>query len=386
MAIEENNFWDNRGGTLYQASGSISANIDTFPRFYDPDFGDFRYECGSPCLPDIGKLVFFPECVTADTLNMVALSLFQNPVATAAAHFIVNTDVPLKGYPVGYVTIGGNAPSPVYFSPIASKTFEGSFVFTASGSAEVSVLVSSLLERDTVVVNTLSVQLIGAGKTGKLVSADGKVGVLFADGSVKEEIYATCISVSKDSRYDFEDDPEMEAFGEPYQLGPSISFDKYPTISFSLGHYDLEGKDKTVFSIYRYEDGEWNRLESYPDGDRVCAKAKTLGVFRLIYDPNAKPLTNIPQTYQLFQNYPNPFNPETQIKYDLPVSGNVTLFIYNVLGQRVRVLADGFQEAGHKSVIWDGKDNQGREAASGIYFYKIKAENYQKTKKMVLLK
>jgi len=386
MAIEENNFWDNRGGTLYQASGSISANIDTFPRFYDPDFGDFRYECGSPCLPDIGKLVFFPECVTADTLNMVELSLFQNPVATAAAHFIVNTDVPLKGYPVGYVTIGGNAPSPVYFSPIASKTFRGSFVFTASGSAEVSVFVSSLLERDTVVVDPLSVQLIGAGKTGKLVSADGKVGVLFADGSVKEEIYATCISVSKDSRYDFEGDPEMEAFGEPYQLGPSISFDKYPTISFSLGHYDLEGKDKTLFSIYRYEDGEWNRLESYPDGDRVCAEAKTLGVFRLIHDPNAKPLTNIPQTYQLFQNYPNPFNPETQIKYDLPVSGNVTLSIYNVLGQRVRVLVQGIQDAGHRSVTWDGKDNQGQEAASGIYFYRIEAENYQKTKKMVLLK
>ena len=178
----------------------------------------------------------------------------------------------------------------------------------------------------------------------------------------------------------------MEAFGEPYQLGPSISFDKDPTISFSLSHYDLEGKDKTLFSVYRYEDGEWNRLESHPDGDRVCAEAKTLGVFRLIYDPNAKPLTNIPQTYQLFQNYPNPFNPETQIKYDLPVSGNVTLSVYNVLGQRVRIVADGFQEAGHKSVIWDGKDNQGREAASGIYFYKIKAENYQKTKKMVLLK
>ncbi|MGB7060931.1 MAG: T9SS type A sorting domain-containing protein [Candidatus Zixiibacteriota bacterium] len=386
MAIQENDFWDNSGGTLYQASGNISANIDTFPRFYDPDFADFRYECGSPCLPDIGKLVFFPGCVTADTLEMVALSLFQNPVATAAAHFIVNTDIPLKGYPVGYVTIGGNAPSPVYFSPIASKTFQGSFVFTASGSAEVSVFVSSLLERDTVVVDTLSVQLIGAGKTGKLVSADGKVGALFAEGSVKEEIYATCISVSKDSRYDFEGDPEMEAFGEPYQLGPSISFDKYPTISFSVGHLNLEGKDKTLLSVYRYEDGEWNRLESYPDGDRVCAEAKTLGVFRVIYDPNAKPLTNIPQTYQLFQNYPNPFNPETQIKYDLPVSGNVTLSVYNVLGQRVRVLADGFQEAGHKSVIWDGKDNQGREAASGIYFYKIKAENYQKTKKMVLLK
>ncbi|UCB51649.1 MAG: T9SS type A sorting domain-containing protein [Candidatus Zixiibacteriota bacterium] len=386
MSIQENDFWDNRGGTLYQASGDISANIDTFPRFYDPDFGDFRYECDSPCLPDIGKLVFFPECVSADRLNTVALSLFQNPVATAAAHFIINTDVPLKSYPVGYVTIGGNAPSPIYFSPVASKTYRGSFVFTASGSADVSLFASSLLERDTVVVSTMSVQLIGAGKTGKLVSADGKLGVLFADGSVKEEVYATCISVSKDSRYNFDGDPETEAFGDPYQLGPSISFDKDLTVSFSLAHYDLEGKDKTLFSIYRYEDAGWTRLESYPDGDRISAEAKTLGVFRLIYDPNAKPFTNIPNTYRLFHNYPNPFNPETQIKYDLPLSGNVTLSVYNVLGQKVRALVDGMQEAGHRSVTWDGRDDAGREVASGIYFYKIKAEDYQMTMKMVLLK
>ncbi|MGB2990879.1 MAG: hypothetical protein WBC98_13070, partial [Candidatus Zixiibacteriota bacterium] len=163
LAIQYNDFWDNGGGAMYQGSGNISDNIFSFPRLYDPDFGDFSYECNSPCFgtgdplhPDIGELVFFPGCVTADTLNMVALSLFQNPVATAAGHFIVNTDVPLKGYPVGYVTIGGNAPSPVYFSPIASKTFRGSFVFMASGSAEVSVFVSSLLERDTVIVDSLS--------------------------------------------------------------------------------------------------------------------------------------------------------------------------------------------------------------------------------------
>jgi predicted outer membrane repeat protein len=386
MAIQQNDFWDNRGGKLYQASGTISANIDTFPRFYDPDFGDFRFECGSPCLPDIGKLVFFPECVAADRLHMVALSLFQNPVATAAANFIVNTDVPLKGYPVGYVTIGGNAPSPVYFSPVASKSYRGSFVFTSSGSAEVSIFASSLLERDTVVVSTMSVQLIGAGKTGSLVSVDGRVGVLFAEGAVKEEIYATCVSVSKDSQYKFRGDPETEPFGDPYQLGPSISFDKDLTVSFSLDRYDLEGRDKTLFSIYRYEDGGWNRLESYPDGDRICAQAKTLGVFRLVYDPNARPLTNLPKTYRLFQNYPNPFNPETQIRYDLPLSGNVTLSVYNVLGQKVRVLVDGFQQAGCQSVTWDGRDDGGREAASGIYFYKIKTEDYQMTMKMVLLK
>ncbi|KPL01084.1 MAG: hypothetical protein AMJ91_01670 [candidate division Zixibacteria bacterium SM23_73_3] len=393
LAIQYNDFWDNRGGALYQASGDISNNIYTFPRLVDPDFGDFRFECSSPCFgagdplhPDIGSLIYFQPCSTVNRLGMVSLSLFQNPVATAVAHFILNTDVPLKAPPVAYVTIGDLAPSLVRFVPISSKTYQGSFVFTASGTAKISVFASSLLERDTLTTRDFSVAFIGAGKMGRLVNSDEKVEVVFPEGSVKENMYATCISVSEDSRYQFEDQLEMVAFGETYQLGPSISFDKDLIISFPLGHLDLKDKDKTLFSIYKYEDGKWSRLESFLDGNSVCTKIKSLGIYRLIYDPRGKHITGIPKTYQLLQNYPNPFNPETQIRYDLPVSAHVKLSIYNVLGQRVRILVDQIQDAGYKSVIWDGRDNGDREVASGIYFYKIEAENYQKTKKMVLLK
>ncbi len=385
LAIQKNDFWDNRGGALYQASGIISDNIYDFPRLIDPDFGDFRFECSSPCYPDIGSVVYFDSCVTAERLEMVSLSLFQNPVATAVAHFIVNTDVPLKASPVAYVKIGENAPSPVYFVPISSKTYWGSFVFTASGTADISVFASSLVERDTIAADTFSVQFIGSGNDGKLTSFDKKVQVLFPEGSVKDDLYATCISVSQ-ARYQFEEDPEMVACGEAYQVGPSISFDKDLIISFPLSQLNLKDKDKTLFSVYKYEDGKWNRLQSFLEENSVRVKAKSLGIYRLIYDPRGKHITGIPKTYQLFQNYPNPFNPVTQIRYDLPVSRQVKLTIYNVLGQKVKVLVDEIQDAGHKSVIWNGKDEGDGEVASGIYFYKIKAENYKKTKKMVLLK
>ncbi len=393
LLIQYNDFWDNRGGALYQPSGNILDNIYEFPRLIDPDFGDFRFECSSPCIgdslhPDIGILIYFqPDtCVTIQRLKMVSFSLLQNPVATAVAHFIVNTDVPLKAPPVGSVIMGGNAPSPVYFVPISSKTYRGSFVFTSSGDAKVSIFASSVLERDTTVEETMTVQLIGAGTGGKLVNFDKEVEVYFPDGSVKKDIYATCIDVSKDSRYQFTEEPEMVAFGEAYQLGPPVSFDKDLTISFSLDDPDLKDKNKTCFSIYRYEDGKWIRLESFLQGNSIHAKTRRLGVFRLIYDPAGKHLAGIPKTFQLFQNYPNPFNPQTRIRYDLPVSGHVKLIIYNVLGQKVKVLVDQIQDAGHKSVIWDGRDQGGQEVASGIYFYKIIAENFHKTKKMVLLK
>jgi parallel beta-helix repeat protein len=93
-----------------------------------------------------------------------------------------------------------------------------------------------------------------------------------------------------------------------------------------------------------------------------------------------------PISFELFQNYPNPFNPQTQIRYALSNDCYVKVTIYNILGRRVKVLVDGYQRTGYRSVLWDGKDEQGDDVASGIYFYKIQAGEFMKTKKMVLLK
>lgn len=93
-----------------------------------------------------------------------------------------------------------------------------------------------------------------------------------------------------------------------------------------------------------------------------------------------------PSEFSLFQNYPNPFNPTTEISYSLPEACQVKLSIYNLLGQKVRVLADEYQSAGSKSVEWNGKDDRGIEVAAGIYFYRIEAGNFSQTKKMLLVK
>jgi hypothetical protein len=95
---------------------------------------------------------------------------------------------------------------------------------------------------------------------------------------------------------------------------------------------------------------------------------------------------NIPSRFVLGQNFPNPFNPVTSIEYYLPKSTWVNLLVYNILGQRVRVLVDEHQSPGYKSVQWDGKDSQGKEVTSGIYFYRIEAGNFVQAKKMVLIR
>jgi hypothetical protein len=94
----------------------------------------------------------------------------------------------------------------------------------------------------------------------------------------------------------------------------------------------------------------------------------------------------LPSGYSLEQNYPNPFNPSTMINFSMPVSGHARIEIFNVLGASVTVIFDGLAPAGEHEVVWDGRDDAGRPTASGVYFYRLTADNYTETRKMMLLK
>ena len=95
---------------------------------------------------------------------------------------------------------------------------------------------------------------------------------------------------------------------------------------------------------------------------------------------------SLPTEFALAQNYPNPFNPDTQIGFALPVDSDVELSVFNILGQKVTTLAFGKMPAGNHTVAWHGTDADGSQVASGIYFYRISAQNFSETKKMMLLK
>ena len=95
---------------------------------------------------------------------------------------------------------------------------------------------------------------------------------------------------------------------------------------------------------------------------------------------------DVPDDYSLAQNYPNPFNIETAIRYRLRSNGQVTLSIYNLLGQKVKTLVNEKQAAGSYVAKWDGKDENGTVVPSGVYLYVLKAGNFTSYKKMVLMK
>jgi len=103
----------------------------------------------------------------------------------------------------------------------------------------------------------------------------------------------------------------------------------------------------------------------------------------------------LPQGYSLSQNCPNPFNPVTSIQYSVGSrqrkaadnsTQHVSIKVYNIMGQLVRTLLDEEKLPGNYQLVWDGKDQSGEEVASGIYFYRLKSDEYVKTKKMILLR
>ena len=114
--------------------------------------------------------------------------------------------------------------------------------------------------------------------------------------------------------------------------------------------------------------------------------AGTGGHFQVTFGPAATPIIankdgRRDNSYQLQQNYPNPFNPITLISYQLPVTSYIDLSIYNMIGQKIATLVDDIQEAGHHQVAWDAS-----QFSSGVYYYSIKAGDYQDVKKMILVK
>ena len=88
----------------------------------------------------------------------------------------------------------------------------------------------------------------------------------------------------------------------------------------------------------------------------------------------------------LDQNYPNPFNPETLIRYRLPAASRVVMTVFNLRGERVKILVNQFQTAGEHMVPWDGTDQRGAPVSSGIYVYRLSVDDRIYHRKMMCIR
>ena len=215
-----------------------------------------------------------------------------------------------------------------------------------------------------------------------------------------------------------------EFFGENYfttngssQSGPAV----FQTDVIQPGKYDVyawwqsdaanaydtkfviegNGKETSVEKSQKVDGGEWNYLSTVNLFNSGAIKISVGDIangqvvadaFRIIYTGNpvgVEENSYLPNEFQLYQNYPNPFNPSTIISWQLAVGSDVTLKIYDVLGNEIATLVNEEQQTGRHSVSFDATNNNQRttnKLASGIYYYRLQAGQQSQTKGMIFLK
>jgi hypothetical protein len=165
---------------------------------------------------------------------------------------------------------------------------------------------------------------------------------------------------------------------------------------YSVGIYD--GINWSQLGATTNKQGQWSRSQGYSfihmeleyfirtaqsEWENIldALKAVFLTPLGIDYETNIY----LPDHYVLKQNYPNPFNASTKIEYHLGSSQDVQLNIYNITGQLINTLVNSTQPVGNHFIIWNGKDINNQSVSSGVYFYRLKINNKELSKKMMLL-
>jgi hypothetical protein len=278
-------------------------------------------------------------------------------------------------------------------------------------------------------INDADIETESNGQHSRLAYPPGDWHYLTTVPARCEDTYSTVVPTLADSTI-FEGMYQTTFFVRARTATPGIYFDSEPDSGYSVDN--LAPTAPQGFSV-AYNSGEANDLawEECPDTDfkyfciyrgesedfipdpgnlvhtttgtswrdevdeayNYCYKTTSVDFSGNESDPTG-PVTTTdaidvpdPKRFALYQNVPNPFNPTTVIQYVVPGSGgHVKLRIYDVGGRLIKTLVNGAEPPGRKSVVWDGRDEQGVRAASGVYFYRLEALGNVKTRKMILLK
>jgi hypothetical protein len=153
--------------------------------------------------------------------------------------------------------------------------------------------------------------------------------------------------------------------------------------------YDLENNPIGELESFDHFNlnSEYRGISFFSQGENdyfFCEQLECISTYNYTIETSAE--DELPNPNISLSNYPNPFNPETKIVFNLPEEGNVKLEIYNIKGQKVKTLLDCFMSPGRSEMIWNGKDDNGKQVSSGVYFYKLQTPSKSYVRKCMLLK
>ena len=302
-----------------------------------------------------------------------------------------------------------------------------------SGTAEVTVVEEVILEPG---VNTVDVQRQKSDgkitKFGSAVAEGGTVNIggipsplnfmngmkiYFPEGSLDEDItllfklpqFAKIKGKGKDKGVDFGDlgddgdeSNDIIAAVSFHVIVDTVEVSPYPfdpplevSLPYKRGLLNKLGIEPTDLGMY-YVSVTGELVEEGITGITVDEELnKITGIVEHFSDialaPKSAVVTaveenDLPGGFSLSANYPNPFNPETTISYTLPEASKVQITIYNLLGQHVKTLVNEFKPVGDYSVQWDGTNDTGEKLTNGVYIYRMQAESFVESKKLMMIK
>ncbi|MFQ6612694.1 MAG: FlgD immunoglobulin-like domain containing protein [Fidelibacterota bacterium] len=259
----------------------------------------------------------------------------------------------------------------------------GQLQFRINGSLRYGTLVE-----DTTFTFNVNYTLAKAG--GQLTAGNGDFKLVIPADALKEDVYLIAgeevATLDQAELVAAREEPESPIFTVS-PLGKKLQQPAVVTVVIPEVFRSTDPKKLVV----AYWDGKnWREIptEPGPDPNSLQGYTLNLGHFTVMRQGSGIPMeidaNMLPTEYSLVQNYPNPFNPETVIRYELPVSGQVQLTIYDILGREVITLQHAQMPAGRHRVTWDGKNAAGKQVVSGLYFYQLRVNGFRNTKKMIL--
>jgi len=364
--------------TLLSTNAGATTVVDSL-QYLTSDFGD--------------TVIFTPEIEWSDT-SLIQLTVTDDQNARASKTFVIDViRVPRPNLSIEviqnnaftnffevvitdtisktdslYLTVQGQ---PISLDTVAAFTYVGHYSFDNSGTYAFFAKAWGVVG-DTTITRSVFMAQAKASYDWTGFSPDGNFRVFGSSGSVPFDQGLLIVDSTMFNEY-FNDRAS-------YRLGKESSYFELP-VEVSISSNDNE------LAIYQRVNGvEWVELPSKTEGGSIIAYTDGMGYFRL----GSKTIM-VPGETSLHQNYPNPFNPVTNIIYDVGFNEGpkqkVLVVVYNLLGQHVATLVNEHKDIGRYTVRWDGKDQFGIPASSGIYFVRMMTNQGRiSTKKMMLVR
>ena len=319
-----------------------------------------------------------------DETSPTLTSAFHYSSAPGLKRFVtlyISSSEPLSAPPFVLVTSPGGRENTLATTLFDADNhiYRASHTLSAEGSSSFYIVATDFGNNSTREVKTLNLQSLSKGAAlTAVVDTSASYSVSAAEARQDALLFTEVIPAANTAG-------ERQAMSSAYRFYSPDGFSGKIDLTIALPAMGLSEEEQRKVALYRLDEqeGEWIYAGGRFDRGRLRARVEAGAVYGVLYDPGRVVL---PEIFALHQNYPNPFNPVTNIRFDLPRKSDVKLEVYNMLGQRVSVVAEGEMEAGFHSLQWNGRDAAGRTLASGVYIYRLQAGSFITARKMILLK